>query len=242
MQTTHDHVGEGRTRIPFARQEFERDPVELCSIGSIVRAKVSVFRKGSGYWVVKDFRPLNLLVRWTWGQFLLRRELRAFERLRGVRGVPQDAFRLDRFALAYRYVPGISLRKANPDLLKVEFFTELESLVLAIHARDIVHLDMRYSRNILVGEDGRPTLLDFQTHGLLERVPGFMHPFLKEIDLSGVYKHWNRARPGTLGPKREALLARQKRLRRLWFLKAFVGSRPVWRGHLRWRRAPNTPK
>jgi RIO-like serine/threonine protein kinase len=222
--------------LPFTYTEFSHAATESLSVGRCGRASVSIFRNHSGAWVVKDFRRVNPFVRWTWCIFMVRRELRAFERLRGLRGIPQDAFRVNRFSLAYRYTPGAPIGKADPALMTPAFFEKLESLVREMHARSIVHLDMRYSRNVLVGDDGLPTLLDFQSYANLKFVPAFLHQLLKNTDLSGVYKHWNKKQPGTLGPEREALMAQHMRLRRFWFIKGLAGFNPQWRRNLRKKR------
>ncbi len=40
-----------------------------------------------------------------------------------------------------------------------------------MHERGIVHLDIRYMRNIVVSDTGDPLLLDFQTCLFLNRIP-----------------------------------------------------------------------
>jgi hypothetical protein len=231
------------TNLPFDSAEFAQGPKDSLTVGRCGRANVSLFHHKSGDWIVKDFSGVNPLVRWTWCIFMVRRELRALHRLRGLRGIPRDAFRLGRFALAYRFTPGAPIGKADPKLMTPEFFKALESLVNEMHARGIVHLDMRYSRNVLVGDDGLPTLLDFQSYARLELVPRFLHQLLKDIDLSGAYKHWNKKQPGTMGPEREELMARLNRLRRFWFLKGLAGFKPVWMRRVWWRpNEQSTPK
>ena len=236
MQSTNTISTRTGQLAPFTREEFSQAQTENLSVGRCGRASVSIFRNETEAWVVKDFSRVNPALRWTWCLFMVKRELRVLQQLRGLRGIPSDAFRLDRFALGYRFTPGAPIGSANPQLMTPAFFEELESLVHQMHARNIVHLDMRYSRNVLVGDDGMPTLLDFQSYARLEMVPGFLHQLLKNIDLSGVYKHWNRKQPGTMGPEREALMARQTNLRRFWFLKGLAGFKPVWMRRVWWRR------
>ena len=92
-----------------------------------------------------------------------------------------------------------------------------------IHERDIVHLDIRYRNNILVTDDGDPAVIDFQSYFRLNRLPSFLRQPLKEVDLSGVYKRWNRTYPGTLNEERLAILERINRKRRYWPLKGYMG-------------------
>jgi hypothetical protein len=50
---------------------------------------------------------------------------------------------------------------------------------------------------------------------------------MERFDMAGVYKHWARNHPQTLGETRAALLARMNRWRRLWFLRGYLGVRPA---------------
>ena len=75
-----------------------------------------------------------------------------------------------------------------------------------MHARNLVHLDIRNRRNILVTDDGKPSLLDFQSCLNLERIPNFFHNILIDIDFSGVYKNWYKVKPRLLDDKRKTRL------------------------------------
>jgi len=153
------------------------------------------------------------------------RELSALRRLDGVPGFPRDSFRLDRFAMAYRFVAGTDIGEADLALLTPSFFEELESLVRKMHERGIAHLDIRTGSNVLVADGGRPFLLDFQSHVCLEGLPSFFRGLLVDVDLSGVYKHWSRCAPDSMGEERTSLLRRVNRWRRYWILKGYLGIR-----------------
>jgi hypothetical protein len=154
------------------------------------------------------------------------RELSALRRLSGIPGFPEDAFRLDRYAIAYRFVPGNEIGQGNPGLLTPGFFESLESLVERMHGRDIAHLDIRTGGNVLVTEQGKPLILDFQSHVHLAGLPGILRRILVAVDLAGVYKHWSVRAPGSMGEEREAHLRRMNGWRRYWVLKGYLGVRP----------------
>jgi len=154
---------------------------------------------------------------------MTRRECFAMQRLSGIEGIPRQAFRLDRYALCYHYIPGIAIREVGQSLLTGEFFEALERLVGKMHERNIVHLDTRYRWNVLITDDRRPALLDFQTHVCLDRVPHFLHRHLKNTDLSGVYKHWRKRAPDSIDEVRLRFLESANRRRRLWLLKGYAG-------------------
>ncbi len=209
---------------PFSRADLERGPCRPLHEGRWANAVVSVYDFGDQRWVVKDFRPRSFLVRNLVGRLLIRRESRGLVRLAGVRGTPEGAFRIDAFALAYRFAPGRGLRRF-PGTLGPEFFPELERTVLEMHTRArVVHLDLRNADNVLVAESGEPMLLDFQSHLGTRWLPRPLRRFVERIDLAAIYKHWTKRSPDSLGPERAAALAAMNRLRPLWVLRGYIGA------------------
>jgi RIO-like serine/threonine protein kinase len=211
--------------MPFTREEFDRSGPELLHGGRWGNADMFLFRKGGEPWVVKDFRSCPAIVRHTWGARMAARELSALRRLDWIPGFPRDSFRLDRFAMAYRFVAGTDIGEADLALLTPPFFQELESLVRKMHERGVAHLDIRTGSNVLITDGGRPFLLDFQSHVRLEGLPSFFRGLLVDVDLSGVYKHWARCAPDSMGEERTHLLRRVNRWRRYWILKGYLGIR-----------------
>lgn len=120
------------------------------------------------------------------------REYRALQKLCGIDGVPAEPFRLDALSFGYRYIPGTTLIDAVPGSLPTRYFIDLEKLVLRMHERRLVHLDLRHRRNILITESNTPALLDFQASLDLMFIPRVFHRLLTEIDISGIYKNWLR--------------------------------------------------
>jgi hypothetical protein len=214
-----------RAQSPITREELERSPGQVISLGRWANAVLSLHRLDGEQWVVKDFRARPLVVRSTIGRLLVRRELRALSRLAGLEGVPAGAFRVDAHALAYRYVPGTPLNRAEEPCKNAEFFLAFERLLDEVHARGIVHLDVRNGRNVLVTEAGRAALIDFQSHLGTAGLPGAIRHWMERFDMAGVYKHWERHHPQSLGEARAGLLARMNRWRRLWPFRGYLGIR-----------------
>ena len=211
---------------PFSRADLGGAAPHVLNKGRWANATVLLHMHAGAQWVVKDFRGCPLPYRTTFGRLMVRRELSALERLRGLSGVPADVFRLDAYALAYRFVPGIEMADAGPDRATPEYFRALESVVLAMHGRGVAHLDLRYGGNILVSDAGAPLIVDFQSHVKLGGLPGFLRRGLENADLAGVYKHWSHRHPESLGAERLAFLARANKWRRLWVLKGYFGLKP----------------
>ena len=211
----------------FSRADLSHGLRRPLSEGRWANAVLTLFEHADVTWVVKDFRTRTWLVRNLIGRFLIRRELNGLCRLKGVPGTPQGSFRVDAFALAYRYVPGTGLRGLPASALGPEFFPTLERNMLEMHARArIVHLDLRNANNILVTETGEPSMLDFQSHVGLRWMPGPLRRFAERVDLASIYKHWAKRSPGSLGPERKAVLVRINELRPLWALRGYFGAAP----------------
>jgi RIO-like serine/threonine protein kinase len=200
---------------------IESSQVGVLNYGRWGNALVRLCRCDGEKWVIKDFEHCPPVIRDTWGVWMVARELRAFERLRGIKGIPRDACRIDRYALAYRFEEGRVFSAVPREETDGAFFLDLERTVREMHARNLVHLDLRYRRNIIVTPDGHPCILDFQSHIQMDRTPDVVRNWLVQTDLSGVYKHWCKRSPETMGRERLSLLWRHNRHRRLWRLKGY---------------------
>ncbi len=204
----------------FTRSEFEQAERECLHRGRWGNA--DVWRVGlRGQWVVKDFRKFVVPLRWTFGVWMAWREYRVLQRLAGSPGIPGASFLMDRFAMCESFFAGRPLRAVAAGEIPPSFFESLEAAVQAMHARGIVHLDLRNAGNILVDAAGKPVLLDFQSAMGSRWLPGPWRRRLEWVDLSGVYKHWLRLAPGTMGEARERVLLWQVRNRKWWRIRGY---------------------
>ncbi len=165
-----------------------------------------------GSWVRRDPsaapRPLRPLAR-----HLVRRELRALDRLAGLEGFPAPA-RLDPRGRLWRpWLPGRPLQEGgagDPD-----FHARLLRRVAAMHHRSVTHDDLAKEPNVLVLDDGAPALVDFQL-ARVHRRRGAWFRLLAREDLRHVLKHKRTWCPTALTPRERALLARPSWAARLW--------------------------
>ncbi|RJP85921.1 MAG: hypothetical protein C4518_15255 [Desulfobacteraceae bacterium] len=206
---------------PFTRKQLASGRFDILCKGRWANADLYLFQQGRSRWVIKDFFPCPPLIRKTWGRFIARREYQAFIKLRGIPGMPEASFLMDDYAVCYRFIAGKTLKDTPPEAVGPEFFLKLEALVIRMHARNLVHLDIRNRRNILVTDAGEPALLDFQTSLHLEHMPKSLRNLLMDIDFSGVYKCWNNIQPETLDPERKARLETINNKRSLWMFKGY---------------------
>jgi hypothetical protein len=144
------------------------------------------------------FVPLGWL-----GRVVTRREVRNLRRCEGIRGVPRVLARLGPTTYAYEYIEGASLD--GKPALPCDFFERLLALLQQIHARGLVHFDLHKRGNILVGDDGRPWIIDFQLAAhfgdrclLSRRLSAGLRHRLQAYDLYHLYKHKRRFLPAEM--------------------------------------------
>jgi hypothetical protein len=167
--------------------------------------------------MVKDVGRKTFFLRWTLGLWLIHKEWKIYSRLTGIKGIPRPVERVDRFAFAMEFIPGRPILRGES--LPPSFFSDLEQVLGGVHARGVVHMDLRHKGNILVSEKGDPYLIDFNSSfafkekGLLRR---YLFPLLRRVDDGGLLKLKKRIAPALLTSEELAFLKRFERLRKLW--------------------------
>jgi len=170
------------------------------------------------------------------GRWLVRRELELYRRVDDIPGVPRCLGSHGEYAFGHAYVEGHPMRRS--EIVPEPFFPQLERLVEEIHRREIAYVDLSKPENILVGDDGRPWLIDFgiawhwpsaeRRRGVKRLLPGFVGRFvlrhLQEADRFHMLKHWRRAAPETLTPERMAFASTRR-----GFIRAHGLIRKPWR-------------
>lgn len=94
-------------------------------------------------------------------RWAVRREIKAHQLLDGIDGIPRLLKVINRDSYLIEYIPGSSLhfRKHQP---AAEFFDKLGWIVGQMHSHQVAHGDFR-NKNILVGPDDSPYVIDFTT-------------------------------------------------------------------------------
>lgn len=208
---------------PFERKDLREDNVRLLRDGRWGNACVWVAEVNGKLWTIKDFSSRHPLVRKLFGRFILRRELKAIEHLKGMSGVPSEAFMLDEDALAIEFIPGRQLGEVPASEVDGEYLRKCEQIIRDMHLRDLAHLDTRGSGNWLMRPDGSPALIDFQSSVGTQYLPSFIRVFMEKMDIGGVYKKWKKYRPEEMGGYREEENEKINQLRRLWVLRGYFG-------------------
>jgi len=204
----------------FTRAEFEQ--AERLCLQRGRWGNADVWRVSlRGEWVVKDFRPRAWCFRCLFGAWLAAHECRFLKALANVLEYGERVFLVDRYAFAEPFFEGRALRCMKPGEAAVPFFERVEAIVRAMHGEGVVHLDLRNGGNILMDSGGAPRLLDFQSAVFTRWLPRAIRRRLEWIDLSGVYKHWARLAPQTMGEERERILLWQVRNRKWWRIRGY---------------------
>jgi len=125
-------------------------------------------------------------------QKTLSREFQAYQRLHGVKGVPECFGMIGGRHLVLEFIPGSRYR----DTVLTErqqWFAELFEILKSIHDRGVSHGDLKSKSNLLVTREERPCIVDFGTAFIHK--PGF-HPlnnwlfrFGKRLDINAWVKH-----------------------------------------------------
>lgn len=190
-------------------------------------AATGLYRGPEGLCVLKLGRATSLgglPLGWI-GRLLARREIRFYEMLAGMPGVPGYVGPVGRNGFLHLFVPGRPLGRY--EAVDDEFFPRLQALLAALHERGIAYVDLNKRQNILRGDDGSPYLIDFQISLYLPR-RGFWgwFPFqwvlrrFQRADCYHVLKHKRRLRPDQLTEAERAVVERLSiwiRLHRLIF-------------------------
>ena len=171
--------------------------------------------------------PLAWLGRW-----LCRRETRFYNKLADLPNVPKVLGAVGPTGFVHAFVPGRPLEKDRP--VPDGFFGELQQLLAELHRRGIAYVDTNKPQNILLGDDGRPHLIDFQiSYDLAELGDWGLNRWwlrrLQHEDLYHLLKHKRRMRPDEMTEAEMELATRKSALIRF---HRFV-TRPYF--HLRRR-------
>jgi hypothetical protein len=152
----------------------------------------------------------------TWlGRFLCERELGFYRKLRDLPAVPAVVATFGKTGFLHAYVQGRPLdqQRRVPD----SFFPELRELLAELRRRGIAYVDTNKPQNILLGDDGRPHLIDFQISYDATPLgwPGrLLLRLLADADEYHVLKHVRRFRRDQLSG-----LDRRRLERKAWYIR-----------------------
>ena len=153
-----------------------------------------------------------------YGRWLAAHEEGIYRLLEGVEGVPRWVGRLGEAGFAIEFIEAKPLDHLDkpPD----GFFDRLREVFYEIHGRGVAYCDANKRSNILVTDDGRPFLVDFQISirersdwpWPLRQIVRRVVAYLAGKDLYHIYKHKRRLAPQELRPDEAALSVKRSGL------------------------------
>ncbi len=184
-------------------------------------AATALYEGTAGKVILKVQRQARfLLIPLGWvGRILAAREAAAMRRLSGLTGIPKLIGRWGKTGIVREYIEGhtLSSKERVPD----DFHDRLRALIEAVHARGMAYVDLEKCENVLVGDDGRPYLFDFQIAWYLQRRWGgelpparLLRRWLQAGDRYHLIKLQRRTRPDQLSDE-----ARSASYAKPWFVR-----------------------
>lgn len=210
-------------------ESLTREVAERCVVRELARsgrfkARVRVIEVDGRRAVLKDVRDRMPVFRFTMGRLLLAREFRIYRRLEGIDGVPRAHRMLDPDGLLIEYVDGLPVTRrsvrAGALVPSAEFCDACARLVAQLHARGVVHLDLRNRRNFLFDARNRPYVVDFASALRVPAWAPFRHALMSLLgvfDRAGVLKMKRRLSPGLLSPGEKRAIRRFEIIRAVLF-------------------------
>ena len=201
------------------RDEIGNDRRDMLVRGTGGKADVFSVTIDGARVLVKDFSQRAVWARLL-GRFQIGREAAAYAWLEGVDGVPAFVGRIDACALAIEWIDGerLAFAEVRPEDGTI-VVAKLRAIVDGIHARGVVHNDLRGRENVLLRRDGGLAVVDFAAAVRL-KPGGLVHRlcfrFLAMADEAAFLKWKGMIAPGSYTVQDEAFLKRFERWRALW--------------------------
>ena len=134
--------------------------------------------------IVRDCGSAPGWVRWL-ARWMLSRESKALALLGGIEGVPK-LISADEGRLTRSYIAGEPLYRARTR--DPAYYAELMHLVRRLHTAGVIHNDLAKEPNLLVDEQGRPALIDFQI-AVFPRRRHRLYRIMGREDVRHILKH-----------------------------------------------------
>jgi len=181
--------------------------------GKQAQANIWLTRINNQLVAVKDYRLKGFLFKILFGRWLIRREFEIYKKLQGIKGIPQVYKLLDKDAFILEYIEGTDCSKLEKGSLPEVFFSQLKDLIDEIHARGVVHCDLKKRANIIVTNGYQPYLVDFATSftkgSRFNFIQNWFYKQFYQDDLNSIAKLKKKISPHLLTPEEEDNLSRR---------------------------------
>jgi hypothetical protein len=150
---------------------------------------------------LSDFRFIFGILFRPFAALMSSHEYKIYKMIADIEGVPELGPRLGWRGYFHEYIEGKTLHelKDTPEVLPENFFNELKDIVDQVNKRRILYVDMNKKGNVIMSDDGKPFLIDFQIsqyfkkrRWILGRLTDKIFYRLIKEDIYHVYKHKKR--------------------------------------------------
>lgn len=198
--------------LDLRRSEIEECVQEYIRRDVLWKPDILLIKKDATLAIVKDYAYQPFLFRFFVGTFANFREIRTYRKLKGLHGIPKVYGQVDRYALVLAYIPGRNTGIIHRGELDDGFFFRLQKIVDEIHAHGFVLCDLRNGKNIMVGEENEPYVIDlctaFERGGRFNILRNFLFDVFRQDDLLGITKLKTKLAPHLVGPDEKTKLER----------------------------------
>jgi len=215
----------------YPEHNFKMQNLKTLNIGQYANAYVCNYIDEKFSLTIKDFYHCPSFVKYSYGIIMARRELKALKKLSEIEGIAKPCKMLSPFCVCFSFIKGESLAsyRKKGKFLPVSYFIELEKLIDNMHNEGILHLDLRNLGNILVGDDYKPYIIDFQSYVNRKFIPKFLSKLCMQGDKSGALKAWKFICSEPLNKERLAYINEANKIRKIWIFRGYPIKRLIVR-------------
>lgn len=189
-----------------------------------------IVETATGLIVRRDASEAAIAVRWL-ARHLLAREARALLALAGTMGVPR-LVSVSANMLEREYIAGVPMQHGQPR--HISYFHNAASILRTLHRLGVVHNDLAKEPNLLVTEDGKPAIIDFQLAWCV-RSRGRLFRVLAREDIRHLLKHKRTYCADKLTGREKQILAKPAMISRIFMATIKPVYLFITRKILRWK-------
>ncbi|MFK4785499.1 hypothetical protein [Fusobacterium sp. MFO224] len=201
--------------------KVSQNGIEVLNCGRIANATVFRYKDSEKDLTIKDFSESPWIIKNTVGKLFIKNEANKMLELKNNKSVAGGVKIISPYTFTFNYIEGKPLKGIHGKILDKEFFITLEKNIKKMQDKNIVHLDLRNLGNIIMGKDGYPYIIDFQSAIKTKFLPNFLKKILVDSDLSGVCKAWEKRCVEELDEGRKKFFENFNKLRKIWILKGY---------------------
>lgn len=206
----------------FSSVKISKECLSLIHEGQFANAAVFRYKDGKILdLTIKDFSGSPWIIRNTLGKIFVNVEGYTMLKLSNNPSVTENVVFLSPYTVAFKFIEGKALKEFHEGDISKDFFLTLEKNVKEMHEKDVVHLDLRNLGNIIMGKEGYPYIIDFQSCVSTKHLPKKLVKILRDSDLTGVYKCWQKRCSEPLDEERLNFFNEFQKIRKLWVFKGY---------------------